>query len=150
MSPRPILIGINNPISSDPAHVLYPYPVGCTGHRILQMLQSRLPEVTRRDYLNRFERRNLVGMKIVNMSVAKETAAKIQQELWGSGRTVVLFGEEVRRAFAHPRSLLHPQIIGGVTWRQVPHPSGRNQWYNSKENRDLVAMLLEDLYNGGE
>lgn len=148
MSDRPLLIGINNPVSSEPEHVLFPYPPGCTGHRILQMLQSRMPDITRRQYLQRFERRDLVPFKVVDMSVAKASAARIQKELWGTGRTVVLFGEEVRKAFGHPRLLLHPQLIGGATWRQVPHPSGRNQWYNEQANRDLVAMLLEDLYNG--
>lgn len=150
MDKRPLLIGISNPVSSAPEHALFPFPVGCTGHRILQMLQSRLPNVTQKDYLNRFERRNLVPHKIVDMTIARETAARIQKELWGTGRTVVLLGEEVRRAFGHPRSLLHPQVIGGATYRQVPHPSGRNHWYNEQKNRDLVAMLLEDLYKGGE
>lgn len=150
MSNRPLLIGISNPVSSAPEHALFPYPPGCTGHRILQMLQTRLPEVTRQDYLRRFERRNLVPHKVVSMNIARETAMRIQKELWGSGRNVVLFGEEVRRAFGHPRSLLHPQVIGGVTWRQVPHPSGRNHWFNSSENRDMVALLLEELYKGVE
>lgn len=84
------------------------------------------------------------------MAVARETASRIQRELRGSGRSVVLLGEQVRSAFAHPRLLLHPQVIGGATWRQVPHPSGRNRWYNEVQNRELVAMILEDLYKGDE
>lgn len=145
---KPILIGINNPVSSQPGHELFPYPQGCTGHRIYEMLRSRIPDVTRKQYLDRFERRNLVPHKIPDRKIARECASKIEHELFGSGRQVVLFGADVAAAFGHPRLLLHPQVIGGTTWRQVPHPSGRNLWFNDQTNRDLVAMLLEELYNG--
>lgn len=147
-STKPILIGINNPVSSQPGHELYPWPPGCTGDRIFEMLRSRVPEVTRHEYLDRFERRNLVPHKVVSKKIARENAAKIECELFGTGRNVVLFGADVAGAFGHPRLLLHPQVIGGVTWRQVPHPSGRNLWFNTPTNRDLVAMLLEELYRG--
>jgi hypothetical protein len=144
---RPVLIGMNNPVSSEPRHALFPYPPGCTGHRLLTMLQSRLPDVTRQQYLARFDRRNVVSMKLWSAKLAREGAAKLEQEFWGSGRTVVLLGNDTVAAFGHPRSLLHPQLIGGVTYRQIPHPSGRNLWYNDETNRALVASLLEDLYN---
>jgi hypothetical protein len=145
---RPVLIGMNNPISSDPDHALFPYPEGCTGHRLLDMLQSRLPNVTRRQYLERFDRRNVVDGKHYNAALAREGAAKLDLEFFGSGRTIVLLGNDTIAAFGHPRLLIHPQIIGGSTWRQIPHPSGRNFWYNDETNRALVASLLEDLFNG--
>lgn len=145
---KPILIGMNNPVSSRPGFELYPLPTGCTGHRIFEMLESRIPTIKRREYLDRFERRNLVPYKVFNKAMAREAASKIEMELWGSGRQVVLFGADVADAFGHPRLLLHPQMIGGTTWRQVPHPSGRNLWYNNQTNRDLVAILLEELYHG--
>lgn len=148
MTNKPILIGMNNPVSSKPGHELFPYPPGCTGHRLLTMLQTRVPGVTRHMYLDRFERRNLVPYKIWDRETAEINAGIVERELWGSGRTVVLLGEDVRRAFGHPRSLLHPQVIGGCTWRQVPHPSGRNLWFNDASNREMVAMLLEELFNG--
>ena len=144
---RPVLIGMNNPVSSDPKHALYPYPPGCTGHRLLEMLQDRVPSATRGQYLDRFDRRNLVPHKTFSATIAAKHAAEIEQEFWGSGRTVVLLGLDVVKAFRHPRSLIHPQLIGGTTWRQIPHPSGRNLWYNDASNRQLVAMLLEDLFN---
>lgn len=144
---RPILIGMNNPVSSMPGHELFPHPPGCTGHRLYDMLRSRIPDVTRRQYLDRFDRRNLVPYAEWNKAIARANASLIEQQLWGSGRTVVLLGADVANAFGHPRSLLHPQLIGGTTWRQVPHPSGRNLWYNEPENVRLVAMLLEDLFN---
>jgi len=144
---RPILIGMNNPVSSSPGHELFPYPPGCTGHRIFELLQSRVPAVTRRQYLDRFDRRNLVPLPVWDKQMARARAMQLEQELWFTGRTIVLLGGDVANAFRHPRLLLHPQVIGGCTWRQVPHPSGRNLWFNDEKNRFLVASLLEDLFN---
>jgi hypothetical protein len=143
---RPVLIGMNNPVSSAPEHALFPYPPGCTGHRLFQMLETRIPDIRRKQYLDAFDRRNVVSLKVFSKELAREGAAKLEQEFWGSGRTIVLLGNDTVAAFGHPRLLLHPQVIGGSTWRQIPHPSGRNLWYNSETNRELVARLLEDLY----
>jgi hypothetical protein len=144
---RPVLIGMNNPVSSEPSHALFPHPEGCTGHRLYEMLRSRVPHVTKRSYLNAFDRRNLVPFKTYSATIAKKCAMELEQEFWGSGRTIVLLGLEVVKAFGHPRSLIHPQLIGGATWRQIPHPSGRNLWYNAATNSSLVGCLLEDLFN---
>lgn len=110
------------------------------------MLRERLPHVSRRDYLDTFERRNLVTGRQWSAKLGKQEAERTFAELWGSGRTVILLGEDVRRSFGHPRLLLEPQLIGGVTWRQIPHPSGRNLWYNSSNHRKMVGLLLEELY----
>lgn len=145
---RPVLIGMNNPVSSAPQHALFPHPPGCTGHRIYEMLRERIPTVTRREYLDAFDRRNVVSGKLYDKKLAREGAAKLEQEFWGSGRTVVLLGNDTVAAFGFPRLLIHPQVIGGTTYRQIPHPSGRNLYYNDLDNRRVVAMLLEDLFNG--
>lgn len=144
---RPVLVGMNNPLSSEPTHALFPHPAGCTGHRLYEMLKSRVPGVTRRQYLDAFDRRNVVSAKSYDKQLAREGASALYNEFFGTGRTVVLLGADTVVAFGLPRLLLHPQENGGVTWRQIPHPSGRNLWFNSEENRTLVAMLLEDLYN---
>jgi hypothetical protein len=144
---RAVLIGMNNPVSSAPEHALYPSPEGCTGHRLYEMLKSRVPTATRSDYLRRFERRNVVSLKVFDAKLAREGAAKLDQEFFGSGRTIVVLGADTIKAFGLPPLLIHPQIIGGSTWRQIPHPSGRNLWYNDPQNKLLVSMLLEDLFN---
>lgn len=143
---KPILIGQNNPVSQLDGHQLYPYPPNCTGHRLLCMLQERQPTVTRRQYLDTFERRNLVTGVAWSRALGRDEANRVVAELWGSGRTIVLLGREVQSAFAIPPLLLHPQMIGSATWRQIPHPSGRNPYYNVPENRRLVGLLLEELY----
>jgi hypothetical protein len=144
---RPVLVGMNNPVSSDPAHALFPHPPGCTGYRLWEMLKTRIPHVTRREYLDAFDRRNVVGHAVYNREEARLGASRLYMEFFGTGRTVVLLGAETVVAFGLPRLLLHPQENGGVSWRQIPHPSGRNLWFNDEQNRTLVAMLLEDLYN---
>lgn len=163
---KPILIGMNNPISTRPGHELYPAPEGCTGHRLWQMLNARTG-ASRLAYLECFERRNLVQAKEWDHLTARARAYEVVQELRGSGRTVVLLGNSVREAFHYvlqdnllvntnplpvdyniglPPLLVHPQRVGGCTWRQIPHPSGRNTWYNIVENRKVVELLMEELY----
>jgi hypothetical protein len=144
---RPVLVGMNNPLSMEPAHALFPHPPGCTGHRLYEMLKSRVPDVTKRQYLDIFDRRNVMHSLVFDRETARMGASKLYLEFYGSGRTIVLLGADTVAAFGLPRLLLHPQENGGATWRQIPHPSGRNLWYNNDENRTLVAMLLEDLYN---
>ena len=167
---RPILIGMNNPLSLRPGHELYPAPEGCTGHRLWQLLHSRTG-ASRLQYIDAFERRNLVRGRAWDRLTARVRAHEMVCELRGSGRTIVLLGGSVREAFdwalsnasaphevvgmalwsgepteTLPKLLVHPQEVAGCTWRQVPHPSGRNLWYNDPENRKVVAMLMEELY----
>jgi hypothetical protein len=93
-----------------------------------------------------FERRNLVVGAEYDKRMAKVNASLIYAEQWGRNRTIVLLGQDVVTAFGIPRLLVHPQVIGGNTWRQLPHPSGRNLWYNDHDNRRVAAMLMEELY----
>jgi len=142
---KPLLIGMNNPLSLQPGHELYPAPEGCTGHRLWRMLNARTG-ASRAQYLDSFERRNLVRHVTFNATIARMNADDITRELFGTGRIVILLGQDVRRAFNIPPLLIHPQIIGGCTWRQLPHPSGRNLWYNEPENLRVAELLMEELY----
>lgn len=141
---RAVLLGMNNPVSSKPEHVLYPYPPQCTGWRILEMLKTRMPEVTRHQYLTGFERVNLVNSKTWDRAQAK-TAAKRLPSLY-QGRTILVLGGDVRDALELPEVLIHPVRKDGCVWRQLPHPSGRNRWYNDPDCVALAATLLEELY----
>ena len=140
---RTILLGMNNPLSQDPEYALYPAPVGCTGWRIWQLLRRRVPDVTQFQYVRAFDRRNLVTGEWTPRAAR---AAAIDFTLAARGRNVVVLGAAAAGALGLPMLLIHPQEIGGVTWRQLPHPSGRNRWYNEEANCDLAAMLLESLY----
>lgn len=142
---RPLLIGMNNPLSTQPGHELYPAPEGCTGHRLWKILYARTGAF-RQQYLDTFERKNLVRGVIFDRKAAKMKARAMSAELQDSHRVVVLLGNDVRTAFGHPRLLIHPQVIGGCTFRQLPHPSGRNLWYNDPDNLKLAELLLEELF----
>lgn len=143
---KPIIIGMNNPLSVAPEHALYPSPPGCSGWRLWMLLRERLPSVRRGDYVRAFDRMNLV------VGPWSRAAARERAEALVAGgdlreRTVLLLGSEVREAFGLPARLVHPVYSGGFTSRQLPHPSGRNLWYNDPDNRRLAGMVLEELYN---
>jgi hypothetical protein len=144
---RAILLGMNNPVSPKPEHALYPYPPNCTGWRLMKLLETRVPGITRYDYLNGFERVNLVNSKTWSKEEARR-AAKRLPSLY-RGRTIVVLGGAVRDALELPAVLIHPVRKDGCVWRQLPHPSGRCRWYNDPECATLAATLLEELYLRG-
>lgn len=150
---KPIIIGMNNTLRTRPGHELYPSPEGSTGHRLWQMLNARTG-ASHAAYLDAFERRNLVIARQFDRLAARARAYEMVIELHGSGRTVLLLGQSVREAFNFvlggglPPLLIHPQEAGGITWRQIPHPSGRNG-YDVEENRKVVELLMEELYYVG-
>jgi hypothetical protein len=115
------------------------------------MLNARTGAL-RQHYLDAFERRNLVVGPQYDHKTAQARAVEMVTELTGSGRTVVLLGNSVREAFDRaldgklPALLLHPSEVAGCTWRQIPHPSGRNLWYNIPNNQRVVELLMEELY----
>lgn len=140
---RPIIIGMNNPHSTDPRYVLFPTPPGCAGWRLWRMIADVRPGTYRQHYIDVFDRRNLL---VGNWSRRRAIEAAATIEL-PRGATVVLLGAELRDTFDLPARPIHPIVdtSRGVVFRQVPHPSGRCLWYNNEENRRLVGALLSDL-----
>ena len=62
------------------------------------------------------------------------------------GRTVVLAGLNVAKAFGHVgRRFLEVWRSGGATFALVPHPSGVNRWWNDPANKEAAAELLGRL-----
>lgn len=68
------------------------------------------------------------------------------------GRATVLLGAAAPQALglARPPWCLWQRLglfdpVG--TWCVIPHPSGRNRWYNSEENLSQVRSLLETVYS---
>lgn len=145
---RPIIVAMNNPLSDDPAHALAPFPAGSAGHRLYRLLADRRPNgLLRRGYMQAFDRRNLVAGKVWSMAGARDGARALLDELAGTRATVLVLGDGPRLALGLPRIAIYPCQVGTVTFRQLPHPSGRCLWYNESAHRVLAGMLLEELFD---
>jgi len=141
---RPVLLGMNNPLSVRPEHALWPSPPGCAGYRLWQMVSDGVPGgVSVGSYVRVFDRRNVLRGPW-DQRAARRAASGLTRDL--RGRSVVVLGNQAREALGLPRLLVHPQVIDDVTWRQLPHPSGRNRWYNDPGCRELASQLLASLY----
>ena len=140
---KPLLLGMNNPLSDDPEYDLYPYPEGSSGWRLWKMLPGDPP---RAEYLRRFDRRNLLRAREWSAGAARAAAAALLLEL--RGRTVIVLGSQVRAALDLPRVeplTWHACEAHGFDWLAVPHPSGKNLWYNNLANRSQVGAFLWSL-----
>jgi hypothetical protein len=148
---RPVLVGMNNPLSPHPRHALYPSPPGCTGHRIYEMLRAARPGTTEEEYLAGFDRRNLIGGRTwpTGRGAAQHrrmAADALRATLAGSDRHVVLLGKDVQRAFGVIMEPLSFERSRHGYWVHcVPHPSGLCRWYNEGDNARRVGELLARL-----
>lgn len=149
MSTRPLIVGMNNPISLDPKYALYPTPRGCAGNRLYEMLREMIPSVTMMDYVRRFDRINLVSGPW-SAGKARERALELLPTL--VGRRVVLLGRGVQSAFRASSSMPVARVLteDGITFYLLPHPSGRNLQYNDQSVRLLAGRILRQLYDGHE
>lgn len=141
MRPKTILVGMNNPLSDDPRAALWPDPPGCAGHRLWMLLHART-KCGPRTYVHGFERMNLVLARDFDPRAARLAADEFVRQY--QGRRVVVLGAAVRTAFRLPPVLATPVLSRGVTFRQLPHPSGRCRWYNDPKHRAVAGMLLEE------
>ena len=143
---KPLLLGMNNPLSDDPEYDIYPYPEGSTGWRLWKML----PEgTTRAQYLDMFDRRNLLRAREWHSAEARRAAELLLPDL--AGRAVVVLGTQVRAALDLPQTepLVWRRCLPyEFNWIAVPHPSGRNCWYNEPGRRDQVGAMLRALAEG--
>jgi hypothetical protein len=149
MTQKTIIIGMNNPLSTDPRYALFPAPEGCAGHRLWQMLQLAAPDLVRMDYINGFERMNLVTGPWSGRA-GRDSAAELLRSGRLHSRRVILLGTEVWRAFSLPITVpaCGTHVAGTTEFTRVPHPSGRNLWYNDINNRRRVGRLLEAHRHG--
>lgn len=139
--PHPLLVGMNNPLSRDPQYALYPDPPNCTGWRIWQLLD---PAMTPDEYLEAYERTNLVEGLAWSSERARMNASRIRDLM--TGRRTVLFGAEVRSAmgWAKRELMVWYGLAGGGQFVLLPHPSGRNLWFNDARNRAAAARILHE------
>lgn len=128
---------------------LFPYPDGCTGWFLWKLMPW---EMSRSQYLETFDRRNLLASKEWDIKAAKAAAKIMLPDL--NGRFVIILGTQVRTALGlapmEPLLFTTARFPFGNAGSSVafdclalPHPSGRNFWYRKKENVEATKRCLE-------
>lgn len=146
---RPVVIGMNNPRGADPRFALHPLPRHCAGGRLWRML-NEATGIGMREYVEAFDRVNLVDGSW-RATAARERASQLRT--WLVGRRAVLLGRQVQEAFridAAPLSEIAETVSVVPRFETVfyciPHPSGRNLWYNDHANREAAKAFLARVY----
>lgn len=134
---RPLLVGELNPYGPDQRFALYPSPPGSAGDRLCRLILRLDPG----EYLRRFERANLCTGRF-SASEARHAAQQIRLgERW-----TVLLGRRVADAFRRAHAIpLEPMTVDDrpeVRLVVLPHPSGRNLYWNDPANFERCRELL--------
>lgn len=140
--PRPILLGLHNPLSADPDRALWPDPPGCSGWRLWQM-----SGLDREVWLAAYRRMNLMDGREWDKDAAEAKFPEVLEAIRAAPVTVVL-GHQVRKFLELPQAeWILPQYeeFRGFWWRFLPHPSGRTQTYNDPIFRAATRLLLQEL-----
>lgn len=137
---KTLLVGESNPYGSDPAFALYPAPDGCAGHR----LATKVLGLSRAQYLERYDRANLVADGRWSVPAARVAAAAIR----ASGRErLVLLGRRVAKAFgvdAPPFTVVR-LFRGGSRAAVIPHPSGLCRAWNEPGAFERARAVVAEL-----
>lgn len=146
---RPVFVGQAPGPRGRPDKPLFPYPVGCAGHRLWKMTGLR-----RSDYMGLFDRINVLDYypgPTFPATEARRVARSLDDVL--VGRLVIFLGVAVARSFG----FVPPSYMA---WREhgrpgaesheyvaavLPHPSGLNRWYNDLVNAREARRFLTNL-----
>ena len=122
---------------------------GRIGLRLAVCAGMTLPE-----FLTFFERVNLLHVRQDTAAHGfqfDEQAAALEAEkfraTFTSERIIILLGQRVAKAFGiTPTDCYFVQhSIGAADVRVLPHPSGINRWWNSKENLDHATLFMQNI-----
>lgn len=125
---------------------LYPAPRGCAGHRVWRLCG----EPPSADYLRAFRRLNVLDSRTWNRGRARLEGQRKWRSLQDDN--VVVFGRDALWALGLPRVeplSEHGPTEWGVTWRYLPHPSGRCHWYSDALCWRMASTLLTELMEEG-
>lgn len=157
---KPLLIGQAPGPNTDPELPLFPVPSTSAGGRLADIMG-----LTRGEYLNTFERTNVLREfpgkykrdDKFPLPQARLAATAIKPLL--ANRDVIIVGRNVATVFDLSgdfhvwqewqvrRRCAVSKDAGICRVAIVPHPSGRNHWYNSKENRELAHRFWQEFLN---
>lgn len=135
---KPLILGMNAPRGGEP---LLPTCPNSAGRRLWDLSGLSLE-----DYVSLFERDNVLrGKQQWSWKKARSSAQSVKTEV--RGRHVIVLGRDVWRALDLPATAVALDTVtsGDSYWTLVPHPSGKNLWYNSIENRDRVREWFRNF-----
>jgi hypothetical protein len=134
-----ILIGMNNPHADE---ALVPTRRGDAA--------SRLEAITGVTIKDHFDCLNMCCDRYWNPAAARRRGVIIRQIVTEAGvDKVVVLGRDAWRALGF-KAAESAIVIVANKWHRVPHPSGKNLWYNSQANRTKVKRLFEALVKSSE
>jgi hypothetical protein len=141
---RPYILGLSQPQPNAPP--LCPRVPGTAGNRLWAMV-NEVSGITQNEWLSSTQRVNLLTDAVLPRDY--RGAARRRGEFLGPlirVRTVVLLGSDVSYAVGHDL----PPLVWAEDrdWIMVPHPSGKNLWYNNPIHRLAVGILLTDVLRG--
>lgn len=138
---RPYILGLNQPAEGEAP--LSPRVPGSAGHRLWQMANDACG-IDVEDWTRSTQCVNLLSDRQLPRDY--RGAARRRGEWLGpmiAGRTVVLLGADVAWAMDHDL----PPLVWSEDrdWIMIPHPSGKNLYYNNPVCRLAVGILLADV-----
>ena len=139
---RVLLVGEMPHETSDPTLPLFPVPEHRTGGRLAKMMGLR-----RSEYLIRTRRINLINEPKWSTKTAREHA-KLIKMIIPDYACAVFLGKRVINAFGcgdlEIAALLKARFARGEPGVVLclPHPSGKNLWYNDERNAEKAEAAL--------
>jgi uracil-DNA glycosylase len=134
-----LLIGEQPSAGGDPAAPLE----GAIGKRLAEYAGLTLDE-----YLTRTERRNLIEYTSATWPTSQ--ASLNAGMLWSSliGRRTIMLGQRVAKSFGIQWQPLRWVTVDdrGTQVAILPHPSGKNLWWNEAENRAAARRFLTETF----
>jgi hypothetical protein len=125
---------LKNEISDDPDDALEPYTPNGSGERLYKMVNEQVP-ITKHEYCKRINFVNLMGTGGRSSAVVKKFIAE--------SRATVVCGLEPWKLLELPKT--HFWVENANRTYLVPHPSGKNQVYNSDVARRRTGQLIVRL-----
>ncbi len=141
------LIGESNPYGSDPEFDLYPSPRSCAGWRMYHFVLG----LDEDDYLDTFERRNLLRTARWSAPAARAAAEAVAQECArAGGAALVLLGAKVAAAFGQSDfkgAMLREGLLTAYATPVlvIPHPSGLSRAWNEPDVTERVRAAVLGL-----
>ena len=137
---RPVILGMNSPKGGEALS-----PSDGAGKRLFEYAK-RYGGFEESQYLESFERINVLESTEWDRDRASEVARGWVKSMRFSGLSVVLLGHEVWDAFQLPEvPIFRGTVFRRTVWWRCPHPSGRSLVYNDEVNRERIGRLLSEV-----